>query len=177
MKKFLSVIFIIIVCLALFACKSSSSTSSSKSSSLDDFDSSSYSSSSSSSSLYDDDWDSSSSSLYDDDDDDDWYSSSSSSFYDDFVSYGDIELSNIRVYHERKYAYITGTITNTGESEIRYIRVKAACKNRQGDVIDTTWTYAVDSAGLEPDESNTFEMMVRDEDYKISDADLSILDD
>ncbi len=84
-------------------------------------------------------------------------------------------VSDVKVKHERDYTYISGTITNDGTYQIKYVKVKAACKDRSGTVIDTDWTYAVDSSWLDPGESNTFEMMVRDEEGRIKDADVSVV--
>ena len=86
-----------------------------------------------------------------------------------------MDLSNITVTHSRNYTYVKGTITNTGDYRIKYVKVKAACKNSSGTVIDTDWTYAVDSTWLEPGESNQFEMMIKDESNKIKKADVTII--
>ena len=86
-----------------------------------------------------------------------------------------MRISNVSVTHSRNYTYISGTITNTGNYQIKYVKVKAACKNKSGTVIDTDWTYAVDSSWLEPGESNQFEMMVKDESNQIKSADVSVV--
>lgn len=88
-----------------------------------------------------------------------------------------MKISNVKVKHDGNYTYCTGTITNTGTYNIKYVKVKASCKDRYGTVIDTDWTYAVDSSWLEPGESNNFEMMIRDESGKIKTCDVSILYD
>lgn len=92
------------------------------------------------------------------------YSSSSSSYEMDHSTYCllYIKISNIKVTHSGNYAYITGKVTNNGNYKIRYVKVKAACKDLRGNTIDTDWTYAVDSSWLDPGESKTFEMMVKD---------------
>ena len=50
-------------------------------------------------------------------------------------------------------------------------------KDYSGKVIDTDWTYAVDSTWLDPGESKSFEMMIRDEYGKIQTADVSIINE
>ena len=86
-----------------------------------------------------------------------------------------MKISNVTVTHKRNYTYVNGTITNTGTYQIKYVKVKAACKDYLGTVIDTDWTYAVDSTWLAPGESKQFEMMIKDEMYKIKKADVTII--
>jgi len=88
-----------------------------------------------------------------------------------------MEVSNVKVTHSGNYAYITGTVTNTGTYKIRYVKVRAACKNYLGTIIDTDWTYAVDSSWLNPGESKTFQMMVRDSENNIRTADVTVVYD
>ena len=56
----------------------------------------------------------------------------------------------------------------------RYVKVKALFKNYSGSIVDTDWTYAVDSTWLEPGESKTFYYMVKN--TKIKSATLSFVD-
>ena len=81
-----------------------------------------------------------------------------------------MKISNVNVTHSSSYAYINGTITNTGTYQIKFVKVRAACKDYSGNVIDTDWTYAVDSSWLNPGESKTFQMMVPDSGQKIASA-------
>ncbi len=88
------------------------------------------------------------------------------------------KISGVTVTHERNYTYVKGTIKNTSSTtKYRYIKVKASCKDRSGKVIDTDWCYAVDSAWLEPGESKSFEMMVKDENGQIKSATVTIMSD
>ena len=48
----------------------------------------------------------------------------------------------------------------------RYVKVKAVFKNYSGSIVDTDWTYAVDSTWLEPGESKTFYYMVQNTNIK-----------
>lgn len=88
------------------------------------------------------------------------------------------KISGVKVTHKGNYAYVTGTIKNTSSTtKYRYIKVKASCKNSSGKVIDTDWCYAVDSAWLEPGESKSFEMMIKDENNQIRSATVAIMPD
>lgn len=113
---------------------------------------------------------------YDDDEYEDYSSGSSSSSGSSFEMDASIycllymQVSNVNVRHERNYTYCTGTVKNTGTYSIRYVKVKASLKDYKGDIIDTDWTYAVDSSWLGPGESKSFEMMIRDPDGKIKSA-------
>ena len=86
-----------------------------------------------------------------------------------------MKISNVKVTHSGNYAYISGTVTNTGTYQIRYVKVRAVCKNYKGTVIDTDWTYAVDSSWLNPGESKKFEMMVKDTGKDISTATVTVV--
>ena len=86
-----------------------------------------------------------------------------------------INVANVQVTHSGNYAYITGTVTNTGTYQIKYVKVRAACKDRSGNVIDTDWTYAVDSSWLNPGESKRFEMMVKDTSNAIKTATVTVV--
>ena len=88
-----------------------------------------------------------------------------------------LNVSNVRVTHSGNYTYVTGSVKNTGTYSVRYVKVRAACKNSSGSVIDTDWTYAVDSDWLEPGESKTFEMMIRDPNNNIRSASVTIVTD
>lgn len=88
-----------------------------------------------------------------------------------------MNISNVKITHKYNYTYINGSITNNGTYQIKYVKVKAVCKDSRGNIVDTDWTYAVDSAWLSPGESKTFEMMVKDEANQIKSADVSILYD
>ena len=86
-----------------------------------------------------------------------------------------IKVSNVKVTHSGNYAYISGTVTNTGTYQVKYVKVRAACKDYRGNIIDTDWTYAVDSSWLNPGESKKFEMMVKDTGNDISTASVTVV--
>ena len=104
---------------------------------------------------------------------------SSSSYEMDHATYCLLymEVSNVKVTHSGNYAYISGTITNTGTYQIKYVKVRAQCKDYRGNIIDTDWTYAVDSSWLYPGESKKFEIMVKDTGKDISTATVTVVND
>lgn len=73
------------------------------------------------------------------------------------------------------YTYVYCTVTNVSKTtKYRYVKVKALFKNYSGSIIDTDWTYAIDSVWLDPGESKTFYYMVKN--TNIASATLSIVD-
>lgn len=88
-----------------------------------------------------------------------------------------VKISGVTVTHSGNYAYCRGKVTNNGSYDVRYVKVKAVAKDRSGNIVDTDWTYAVDSSWLSPGESKSFEMMIRDESKKITTCDVTILTD
>ena len=73
------------------------------------------------------------------------------------------------------YIRATGTITNNSSYTVKYVKIKGSFESSSGAVVDTAWTYAVDSAGLAPGETCKWEMSVK-KDYQISSCSVSILD-
>ncbi len=71
-----------------------------------------------------------------------------------------LKISNVIVTSNSLYTICTGTITNSGKRSYDYVKVKGAFKDLSGNVIDTDWTYAVGSEGLDPGESTTFRLSV-----------------
>ena len=76
------------------------------------------------------------------------------------------------------YTYVYCTVTNVSSKYVatkyRYVKVKAQFKDYSGSIVDTDWTYAVDSTWLEPGESKTFYYMVQN--TNIKSATLSFVD-
>ena len=68
------------------------------------------------------------------------------------------------------YTYVYCTVTNVSSKYVatkyRYVKVKALFKNYSGSIVDTDWTYAVDSTWLDPGESKTFYYMVQNTNIK-----------
>ena len=84
-----------------------------------------------------------------------------------------------RITTSGSYTYVYCTIKNVSSNynlatRYRYVKVKAQFKNYSGQIVDTDWTYAVDSTWLEPGESKTFYFMVKN--TNIKSATLSFID-
>lgn len=99
-------------------------------------------------------------------------SSSSSSSYSSASS--DLSFTNIKITHNSLYTVVTGTVTNSGTRNYRFVTIKGSFKNYAGTVIDTDSTYAVGSEGLAKGESTTFRMSV-DKNTNIRTCSISII--
>ena len=104
------------------------------------------------------------------------------SYYDedeaDNTSYvaSQLRISDIKLNtYGSSYIRATGTITNNSSYTVKYVKIKGSFESSLGEVVDTAWTYAVDSAGLAPGETCKWEIYVK-KDYKISNCSVSILD-
>lgn len=86
-----------------------------------------------------------------------------------------LKISNVKVTSNTSYQICTGTVTNNGTSTYSFVKVKGAFEDSRGKVLDTDWTYAVGSEGLEPGESTTFRLSV-DKNYSIKTCSVTILD-
>ncbi len=89
-----------------------------------------------------------------------------------------LSLKVDRIKTSGSYTYVYCTVTNVSSKYVatkyRYVKVKAQFKNYSGAIVDTDWTYAVDSTWLEPGESKTFYYMVQN--TNIKSATLSFVD-
>ncbi len=103
--------------------------------------------------------------------------------YNDYYSSGvdksiGLSLKVDRMKTSGSYTYVYCTVTNVSSKYVatryRYVKVKAQFKNYSGSIVDTDWTYAVDSTWLEPGESKTFYYMVKN--TNIKSATLSFVD-
>jgi RNA polymerase subunit RPABC4/transcription elongation factor Spt4 len=103
--------------------------------------------------------------------------------YNDYYSSGidksiGLSLKVDSIKTSGSYTYVYCTVTNVSSKYVatryRYVKVKALFKNYSGSIVDTEWTYAVDSAWLEPGESKSFYYMVQNTDIKS--ATLSFVD-
>ena len=72
----------------------------------------------------------------------------------------DLAFSGIKLSNNSSYTVCTGSVTNNGTTTYRYVKVRAAFKDKSGSTLDTDWTYAVGTEGLKPGESTTFSMSV-----------------
>ena len=103
--------------------------------------------------------------------------------YNDYYSSGidkriGLSLKVDSIKTSGSYTYVYCTVTNVSSNYVatryRYVKVKAQFKNYSGSIVDTDWTYAVDSTWLEPGESKTFYYMVQNTNVKS--ATLSFVD-
>ena len=103
--------------------------------------------------------------------------------YNDYYSSGidksiGLSLKVDSIKTSGSYTYVYCTVTNVSSKYVatryRYVKVKAQFKNYYGSIVDTDWTYAVDSTWLEPGESKTFYYMVQN--TNIMSATLSLVD-
>lgn len=103
--------------------------------------------------------------------------------YNDYYSSGTDKIIGLSLKVDSiktsgSYTYVYCTVTNVSSKYIatkyRYVKVKAQFKNYSGTIVDTDWTYAVDSTWLEPGESKTFYYMVKN--TNIKSATLSFVD-
>lgn len=71
-----------------------------------------------------------------------------------------LKITQDKITDNSSYTICTGSITNTGSKTYKYVTVKGSFKDKDGNVVDTDWTYAVGSEGLAPGESSTFRLSV-----------------
>lgn len=86
-----------------------------------------------------------------------------------------LTISNVKLSTYGNYAEASGSITNNSDYTVTFVKIKGSFESSSGQVIDTDWTYAVDSAGLAPGESCKWELSVK-KDFSISNCDVSIID-
>ncbi len=104
---------------------------------------------------------------------------SSSGNGDSTVSkYIGLSLNVTQIKKSGSYTYVYCSIKNVSDlygnaTMYRYVQVKAVFKDRKGSILDTDWTYAVDSAWLNSGETKTFYYMVRN--TNVQSADLYIM--
>ena len=92
-----------------------------------------------------------------------------------YVSSNELKISNVTLRSTSGYTYAEGTITNTSDSDVSFVKIKGTFENSIGTVIDTDWTYAVGSEGLSPGETCKWELSVR-KDSSIKKCSVKILD-
>ena len=88
----------------------------------------------------------------------------------------EITVDKLSPPYDSSYQKCTGTIKNTGVNTYKYVKLKGVFKDKYGNVIDTDWTYGVDSEGIAPGESKKFELSVK-KDRSIDSCSVSILKD
>lgn len=103
----------------------------------------------------------------------------SSGNYNQTVSeYLGLELNVTSIKKSGSYTYVYCSVKNISAeygvaTMYRYIKVKAVFYDYRGNIIDTDWTYAIDSSWLYSGETKQFYYMVRD--TSVKSATLSII--
>lgn len=104
------------------------------------------------------------------------FTTSSNSYQSENAS-SNLEITVYRTEHDGNYFVCHGKVTNNSSTKTyRYVKVKGSFKNEYEDVVDTDWTYAVGSEGLEPGESSTFRLSVNNVTGIICSCDVKLLD-
>ena len=110
---------------------------------------------------------------------DDYGSGSGSSYNDYTVSpYLGLSLKVTSIKQSGNYSYVYCSITNISSTYgvatmYRYVKVKAVFYDRYNTMLDTDWTYAIDSVWFSSGETKTFYFMVRN--TSVYSAKLSII--
>ena len=102
--------------------------------------------------------------------DDSLFSNNSSNVYNDLI----IEID--KVYTDYGYCKCKGSVKNNGTKSYNYVKIKGSFKDKDGNVLDTDWTYVVGSEGLAPSETKTFEISVPSN-SKIDSCSVSLIND
>lgn len=89
--------------------------------------------------------------------------------------YSVLKIQDVKVTSNSSYTICTGSVKNTGTKTYKFVTVKGAFKDSQGNVLDTDSTYAVGSEGLAPNETSTFYMSVS-RNSSIRDCSVSLLE-
>ncbi len=72
-----------------------------------------------------------------------------------------LDLTDIEVSRDGDYIRAIGSVKNNGDTSYSYIKVMAIYMDANDNVIDTDWTYAIGSLGIEPNENRRFELMTK----------------
>lgn len=81
-----------------------------------------------------------------------------------YSKYLDLSLRNVSLSKTKYSNYYTCSgsiyVSSSSSYKYRYVKVKIKYLDYYGNVVDTGWTYAIDSTYLEPGESKTWDDMV-----------------
>lgn len=72
-----------------------------------------------------------------------------------------IRFEEIKIFTEYDYMYCEGKVRNTGNKTFDFVKVKVEWLDKNDNVLDTDWTYAVSSEGLGPNEAKSFKVMTK----------------
>ncbi|MBM7598084.1 hypothetical protein JOC34_000441 [Virgibacillus halotolerans] len=77
---------------------------------------------------------------------------------------GQLELQDKSCTHDKGYMKTKGFIKNNDSKPHKHIRVEVDYLDADGNVVDSDWTYAVDSQELKPDGRKSYEITTPDND-------------
>jgi hypothetical protein len=87
----------------------------------------------------------------------------------------ELKISNVTLTSNSSYTVAEGTITNNSDQTVSFVKIKGSFETKSGTVVDTDWTYAVGSEGLDPGESCKWRMSVS-KDSSIKSCDVTVFD-
>lgn len=68
-----------------------------------------------------------------------------------------VNVEDAHCTRDGDYVDVKGYVKNNGDLDYYYVDVKISLKNENGEVLDTYNTYAVDGAGIAPNERKSFD--------------------
>ena len=89
--------------------------------------------------------------------------------------FNQLKISDVTLTHNSFYMIAEGNVKNIGTDTLKFVKIKASFKDKDGNVIDTDDTYACGDEGLEPDETTKFKILV-DYDLRIRSVTAKVYD-
>lgn len=71
------------------------------------------------------------------------------------------KFEDVELIIDGNYVYCKGYIKNVSDIPHSYVRIKVVYYDKDNNILDTDWTYAVSSEGIYPEERKSFEIMTR----------------
>jgi hypothetical protein len=87
----------------------------------------------------------------------------------------ELKISNVKISSNSSYTIAEGTIINNSDQTVTFVKIKGSFETSSGKVVDTDWTYAVGTEGLDPGESCKWRMSVS-KDSSIKNCNVTIID-
>ena len=72
-----------------------------------------------------------------------------------------LKISQTQIDFDDGYYYVRGTVNNVSKTTHYYVKVKVTYYDKNGTVLTTDWTYAVDSSGIRGGENQQFDLMTK----------------
>lgn len=89
--------------------------------------------------------------------------------------FNQLKITDVTLTHNSFYMIAEGNVKNIGTDTLKFVKIKASFKDKDGNVIDTDDTYACGDEGLEPDETTKFKILV-DYDLRIRSVTAKVYD-